>query len=73
MWSYPSFFIFQSFLEYFAFSLDSGTLKGQHQTGLTGSLGVFCFAAAGGKPVTMTLGQVSTGATELTGLLATAK
>uniref|UniRef100_A0A4W2FZ37 KAT8 regulatory NSL complex subunit 3 n=1 Tax=Bos indicus x Bos taurus TaxID=30522 RepID=A0A4W2FZ37_BOBOX len=29
--------------------------------------------AAGGKPLTMTLGQASTGATELTGLLATAK
>ncbi|XDC73279.1 hypothetical protein R6Z07F_004452 [Ovis aries] len=29
--------------------------------------------ATGGKPLTMTLGQASTGATELTGLLATAK
>lgn len=48
-------------------------LKGQGTVGLTSGLRVFCFTATGGKPITMTLGQASAGAKELTGLLTTTK
>lgn len=33
----------------------------------------FCFAAGGGKPIMMTLGQAAAGAKELTGLLTTSR